>query len=54
MTQRVAIMILVLLVIGLLVYYVLKFKHWKQQRIHQDIEKKVKTVSYCSSSLGKG
>ncbi|OTO99616.1 hypothetical protein A5856_002563, partial [Enterococcus faecium] len=26
MTQRVAIMILVLLVIGLLVYYVLKFK----------------------------
>ncbi len=53
MTQRVAIMILVLLVIGLLVYYVLKFKHWKQQRIHQDIEK-VKTVSYCSSSLGKG
>jgi hypothetical protein len=42
MTQWVAIMVLVLLVIGLLVCYVLTFKHWKRQRIHQDIEKKLK------------
>ncbi len=53
MTQRVAIMILVLLVIGLLVYYVLKFKHWKQQRIHQDIEKKLKRYPIVQAAWEK-
>ena len=34
-------------------YYVLKFKHWKQQRIHQDIEKKLKRYPIVQAAWEK-